>query len=205
MHYLSYKVRQFVYPNSLAEIHDLAKNAKKSTATVGTNSNDYTAIINKDKCNAYFVNYTDFNDKVQEIRNYCDALISQTYKIQCVNSETHFLYYKDQSQYWPHVDGQYLDGQIMKRSEINRDITCIVYLNDEYTGGELNFHLLNETIKPKTNDIVCFLGNYQYLHSVNPVIGERYAIVFWYTTTPQMYGDDYISDLNVLKTLYSTV
>lgn len=61
-------------------------------------------------------------------------------------------------------------------------IAALVYLNDDYEGGELNFPTHNLSIKPKTGDLVFFPGNMNYAHEVTEVIsGTRYTVPIWFT------------------------
>ena len=57
-------------------------------------------------------------------------------------------------------------------------LSFIVYLNDNYKGGETVIN--NIKIKPKKGSIVIF-SNGLYLHNVNKVIDkERYTLIAWY-------------------------
>tara|TARA_R100001079_G_scaffold97033_1_gene60509 strand:+ start:210 stop:785 length:576 start_codon:yes stop_codon:yes gene_type:complete len=68
-----------------------------------------------------------------------------------------------------------------------RTLSVILFLNNDYEGGELNFHdpLTNkiyQTIKPSPGRLVMWPSNFMYPHSVSPVTkGTRYAIVSWLT------------------------
>lgn len=68
---------------------------------------------------------------------------------------------------------------------IPRTMTCIVLLNNDYEGGELEFAspLTNEPILkiPKlANSIILWPSNFMYPHRVNPVTnGKRFSIVAW--------------------------
>lgn len=62
----------------------------------------------------------------------------------------------------------------------HRRISTVYYLNNNYTGGEINFPRFNINFKPKANQMIIFPSTYVYNHSVSPVIdGERYAVVSW--------------------------
>jgi len=59
-------------------------------------------------------------------------------------------------------------------------ITGLIYLNDDYIGGELFFPTHNITIKPNKGELVLFPGNLHYAHEVKEVIsGDRYTIPVW--------------------------
>jgi hypothetical protein len=78
--------------------------------------------------------------------------------------------------------GQKFTNHIDDHQDFHRRVSSVYYLNDNYTGGELNFPRFNITFKPKANQIILFPSTYVYNHSVSPVInGERYAVVSWLT------------------------
>lgn len=64
-------------------------------------------------------------------------------------------------------------------------ITCTMYLNDNYEGGEVSF--LNEadgevvTWKPTAGDVIVFPSHSPFFHGVHPVFsGSRYLIRTWW-------------------------
>jgi Rps23 Pro-64 3,4-dihydroxylase Tpa1-like proline 4-hydroxylase len=61
-------------------------------------------------------------------------------------------------------------------------LPTLVYLNDDYEGGELSFATHDVTIKPKKGDLIMFPGNMHYAHEVKEVLsGVRYTIPIWFT------------------------
>jgi hypothetical protein len=76
--------------------------------------------------------------------------------------------------------GQKFTNHIDDHPDYHRRMSFVYYMNDNYTGGEINFPRFNLTIKPKANQMIVFPSTYVYNHSVSPVIeGERYAVVGW--------------------------
>lgn len=76
--------------------------------------------------------------------------------------------------------GQKFTNHIDDHPSYHRRVSTVYYLNDNYTGGEINFPRFNITFKPKANQMILFPSTYVYNHSVSPVIeGERYAVVSW--------------------------
>lgn len=62
----------------------------------------------------------------------------------------------------------------------NYHITGLIYLNDDYTGGEISFATQGITLKPSKGDLVIFPGNLHYAHEVKEVLsGQRYTIPVW--------------------------
>ncbi|XP_033752087.1 prolyl 3-hydroxylase 1-like [Pecten maximus] len=70
---------------------------------------------------------------------------------------------------------------------VQRDYSAVMYLNEEFEGGEFFFAHSNTsadvTLKPKCGRIVGF--NAAHLHGVNSVTkGQRCAVAMWYTLDP---------------------
>jgi hypothetical protein len=68
--------------------------------------------------------------------------------------------------------------------DVNRplDYATLVYLNDDYIGGEIYFPEIDISIKPKAGDLVCFPDNEEYVHGVRPITsGSRYTLPRWFT------------------------
>lgn len=70
------------------------------------------------------------------------------------------------------------DYHIDDSPDVPRTVSAVVYLNDDYIGGELNFSRLEGlNIKPRTGDIIVFPSNYLYEHESKPVLeGTKYAV-----------------------------
>jgi hypothetical protein len=60
------------------------------------------------------------------------------------------------------------------------NIASLLYINDNYEGGEIKFNDYNLTIKPKGGTLILFPGNKYYAHEVLEVVnGERYTSAVW--------------------------
>jgi predicted 2-oxoglutarate/Fe(II)-dependent dioxygenase YbiX len=81
---------------------------------------------------------------------------------------------------------KYTDGQEYKKhydggTKIGRAISAVMYLNDDYQGGEIEFPRFDLKIKPGENMAIMFPANYVYNHIVHPVLeGTRYTVVNWF-------------------------
>jgi predicted 2-oxoglutarate/Fe(II)-dependent dioxygenase YbiX len=81
-----------------------------------------------------------------------------------------------------HSDISDIDGNLNKNS--TNKYTVILYLNDDYEGGELFFPQHNIVIKPSAGSIVTFPGDHTNIHGVNEVKNKtRYTIVSWWDDT----------------------
>ncbi len=57
-------------------------------------------------------------------------------------------------------------------------VSAVVYLNDDYDGGELDFIRHNLSIKPKAGDIAIFPSNFVYEHESKSITeGVKYSVV----------------------------
>jgi len=61
-------------------------------------------------------------------------------------------------------------------------LPTLVYLNDNYEGGELGFATHGFVFKPKKGDLIMFPGNMHYAHEVFEILsGTRYTLPIWFT------------------------
>lgn len=66
-----------------------------------------------------------------------------------------------------------------------RVLSVLLYLNDDYAGGEITFRQSNVTIKPEAGSLIFFPSNFLYVHEVASVIkGPRYALPTWFHNVP---------------------
>jgi len=86
------------------------------------------------------------------------------------------LRYRGGQEYKAHYDGT---------SSIARIISALVYLNDDYEGGELEFPNFGIKIKPEPGMLILFPSNFAYSHIAHPVLsGTKYALVTWIRDQP---------------------
>jgi hypothetical protein len=79
----------------------------------------------------------------------------------------------------PHSDNSDYDGN-PNAFEINKYVG-ILYLNDDYEGGELFFRDHDIEFKPAAYSYICFPGGVENIHGVKEILkGVRYTMVsFW--------------------------
>jgi predicted 2-oxoglutarate/Fe(II)-dependent dioxygenase YbiX len=81
------------------------------------------------------------------------------------------LRYQGGQEYKAHADGTTKDG---------RSVSAIIYLNNDYEGGEVEFVNYGIKIKPEPGMLLLFPSNYAYRHIAHPVkSGTKYALVTW--------------------------
>ena len=120
-------------------------------------------------------------------RNIVREIINPFYDIEILESEVpQILSYGIGGHYSPHVDGESLwktpDGDLIWKKSTDRDLSMVLYLNDDYEGGDFVFPELKVRVRPEPGMLVCFPSNHHYRHGVEPVTkGQRYSIVCWAT------------------------
>jgi predicted 2-oxoglutarate/Fe(II)-dependent dioxygenase YbiX len=86
------------------------------------------------------------------------------------------LRYRGGQEYKAHFDGTTGSG---------RSVSAIVYLNNDYEGGHVEFTNFGVKIKPEPGMLLLFPSNYAYTHIAHPVTdGTKYAIVTWLHDRP---------------------
>ena len=82
-----------------------------------------------------------------------------------------------------HADCERLtaDGRWVPNHTPHRCMSAIVYLNDDFEGGEIVFEQHGLTIKPRPGLMLVFPSDRHHLHEVRPVTaGTRYNISIWF-------------------------
>ena len=100
-----------------------------------------------------------------------------------------FLGYPVGGHYKGHNDGESFNFETRQWERLmDRDVSFLFYLNDQYGGGELEFYDLGLTIKPKKGMMIAFPSYKDFAHKVHPVTwGHRYSLVSWVATQKNLY------------------
>lgn len=79
----------------------------------------------------------------------------------------------------PHSDSTGNNGE--DNGTGHRKFSCLLYLNDNFKGGNLWFPKQNLEVIPQPNKLVLFPATFEYMHGVKQVTsGVRYSILeFW--------------------------
>lgn len=89
----------------------------------------------------------------------------------------------------PHSDNSDFDGT-PNAFEINKYVG-ILYLNNDYKGGELYFPEHDIEFKPAAYSYICFPGGVENIHGVKEITeGTRYTMVSFWDFADATYSDD---------------
>jgi len=85
----------------------------------------------------------------------------------------------------PHIDAIELEPFI--------EYSSVIYLNDEYDGGEIYFPKQNFEFKPEKYSAIFFPGNdYDYVHGVKEILsGKRYTALYMQSTKQEFVDPDF--------------
>ena len=187
-------IQQNVIPQeNLDEIMLLTNNTKDITNAT---------IINKDKEDGHETNLETRNTLWYHIteemaKNLEEAVagcfrehVAPRYNCQFRSYEpVQFLGYPVGGHYLGHNDGESYNFETRQWDRcMDRDVSFLFYLNDQYGGGELEFTDLGLTIKPKKGMMIAFPSYKDFAHKVHPVTwGHRYSLVSWVGTQKNLY------------------
>jgi|SRR5215471_14943306 len=119
------------------------------------------------------------------IESFVLPFVNRFYAIEVRDWEpAHILHYGTGGHYIPHVDAETLYKDDVERDywekTLDRDLSVVCFINDDFVGGELVFPDLPLKIEPEAGTLVCFPSDHHFVHGVVPVqSGHRYTIVTW--------------------------
>ena len=180
-------IRDFFEPKALRALEKkLKKLPKAPLGTVDPNAGDTrNIVIRKDPARISETIVTDSASQARLNSMVCTAI---TEKIQPITRETltyieipHVLYYKKGGKYDKHTDSEQFDPEKNQFYQIkDRHFSFLIYLNDDYEGGNLKFNFLNYMYRPKAGEAVCFPSGHIFTHQSTPVRrGYKMAIATW--------------------------
>jgi Rps23 Pro-64 3,4-dihydroxylase Tpa1-like proline 4-hydroxylase len=92
----------------------------------------------------------------------------------------------------PHADNANPDGS--PHGMPWRAYASVIYLNDEYEGGDIYFPRLSARIQPDKGLLLGFRGDFSHEHGVEEITqGVRYTMPGWYSRDPE-HEDRYVRD-----------
>jgi predicted 2-oxoglutarate/Fe(II)-dependent dioxygenase YbiX len=118
------------------------------------------------------------NDKVREA---FQLAASQTGRSIAWFERPNVLRYTKGGFYKQHADSCIMDADSRTCVKIHdRDISLLIYMNEDFTGGGIEFTNFNYRLRPKSGDMLAFPSDNRYEHQAELVqSGIRFVIVSW--------------------------
>ena len=186
-------IKENVIPQeNIEEIMLLTNNTKDIAQATIINEHKRGGDTNLEVRNTLWYYITDeMNKKFEEAVAGCFVNhVAPRYNCQFKSYEpVQFLGYPVGGHYKGHNDGEHFNYETRQWEKImDRDVSFLFYLNDQYGGGELEFYDLGLTIKPKKGMMIAFPSYKDFAHKVHPVTwGHRYTLVSWVATQKNLY------------------
>ena len=78
------------------------------------------------------------------------------------------------------TESKQMDLHVDDLGDGNNHVSAVLYLNDDYEGGNINFPTHNLSIKPEKYELLVFPGNLNYAHEVQEIVsGSRFTVPYW--------------------------
>jgi hypothetical protein len=141
--------------------------------------------IGEDSKKVYLLIAEAFNRCVTHYKNWIEikeALYPETFVL---------VRYLSDDYYDVHYDGP---------TSTHRSVSSVMYLNEGYEGGHLDFPLQFYTYYPKAGSVLVFPSNYAFEHIANPIkSGVKYAVLAFYHDYDSIIKKDHLELFKVIK------
>lgn len=120
---------------------------------------------------------------IESIYNRLQPIIEDFFKVEATPTSPAIVRWPIGARQEPHADKEFHIGKEQGRPNEfpHFDIATVIYLNDDYEGGQIYFPIQGYEFTPKAGAAYFFPGDRFYVHGVRPVIsGTRYTSpLFW--------------------------
>jgi predicted 2-oxoglutarate/Fe(II)-dependent dioxygenase YbiX len=163
-------IKGFMDPQEAGLVAEYAKKHSELFSNYGNNEQEFTVHTYHEIQGLD----SDLLDMIQET-----ALMVYSFVLNNYNSKfDHFIDEKT------HI-AKFVEGKGMhEHFDASRpnDIATLIYLNNDYDGGDIYFPKYEISFKPEPGDLLCFPDNPSFVHGVKPIIrGTRFTLPRWFT------------------------
>jgi hypothetical protein len=128
----------------------------------------------------------EFNKDISILQNDLDFIVdsfitmtTDAHEVPVYLNELHATRWETGSYGDYHADDSDLDGN--DNGGTHNVFSTILYLNDDYLGGEVYFKNQDISLKLDAGSVLCFRGNLNNIHKINDVLeGTRYNIISFF-------------------------
>jgi predicted 2-oxoglutarate/Fe(II)-dependent dioxygenase YbiX len=172
-----YHIKNFVEKKDIEEIYEFSKNIKifdgAQNSEIWKNRVCSGSEIHKRNKTIYFKLFNIYG-------NIAKTFIENKFNFLLSSPTPSIIIWNVGDEQPPHADKEHPDGR--DNGTPLYDISSLIYINDDYEGGEIYFPKQGMEIKPKAGDFVCFPGDKEYIHGVKKIThGKRFTIPLFFT------------------------
>ncbi|MDH3716015.1 MAG: 2OG-Fe(II) oxygenase [Gammaproteobacteria bacterium] len=179
---------RFLSPEQCRSIVDYAETQKGTPSTVqaqGTGSPRDIAVSHTRITD--YISIAGIQDQVLEFMRRVFVDLVQTHYGERITwfEQPEILRYRPGGHYDAHVDAENWDKDAGRWVQgVDRHYSLLLYLNGEFTGGEIDFPNFGLRLAPKPGMMVLFPSDHRYVHAAYPTLtGSRYVLVCWGAVT----------------------
>ncbi len=179
-------VHDFLDPESCADLTAFAERQQRDWLTVVDVENSTPDKIVRKRDDRRITESVEMGERLDDVKQWLRRAVTDHIQPAYGNTIEWFekpqlLRYTPGGYYAGHADNAHYDvDQDVWVKTLDREVSVLIYINDEYQGGALNFQKFNYCYRPQAGDLVFFPSDHRYLHEAEKLTsGLRYAIVSW--------------------------
>jgi len=179
-------VENFILPSACRDLVDYGEACFRKRLSVVDTRRSRGGRVKHKMIRERVTDAVDFGPRQQEIRRHMvrayREVVEPVFRSPMAwLEEPQVLRYEIGGFYENHSDsGAWNETTRLWKKVLDRDVSTLVYLNEDFAGGTLRFTKFNYELRPRSGMLVCFPSDPRYLHQAQPVTaGFRYAIVCW--------------------------
>tara|TARA_B100000287_G_C20636094_1_gene781740 strand:+ start:760 stop:1338 length:579 start_codon:yes stop_codon:yes gene_type:complete len=129
------------------------------------------------------INDNNIRTIVESIHYRVCTICSKFYDEEVVYPEfSNLVYWGTGMELGAHADNHWVDNPQKEHYTPHRDYSAVIYLNNNYVGGETFFVENAYSVEPEVGKLILFTSGKEHIHGVRQVTsGSRYTMALWFT------------------------
>jgi hypothetical protein len=185
------EIENFITEEELAQLNNFIRNNESWDITETHYNEEGTVIYDSGYWDGRVASYPTISktnpemiDLIQSLVNRLKPEINKFFNVDAYATSPAMVRWLPGNLQMPHADKELHEGDDAGKPNDFPwyDIATIMYLNDDYEGGELYFPKQGIQFKPKRGAVYFFPGDMNYIHGITPIqSGIRYTCPFFWT------------------------
>jgi hypothetical protein len=182
----------FISSEDAAKIIQYFDSKEKWTLVAFYNSYGMNLIEDDNELENFGLHKYYFRDLIEKIK----SAVEESLDVEIRRVSTHAQKWIDKAYASYHSDNSDMEGNpsAWERSKF----VSLLYLNDDFEGGELKFRDHDISVYPKPGLLTAFPGGFENIHSVERVSGNtRYTIGAFWDSVDSIYSDERMAEWEI--------